>query len=95
MITPKQKKTTGLGAFAAKTQPAVQPTTNDAITSIQHDVNQAKPKAEKLVACTVRMPHAAWLKIQHLILDQGTSFQALSMLALENELKRRGLPGFD
>lgn len=43
----------------------------------------------------VRLPRSAWLRIQHLALDEGTSFQALAVAALDDELKRRGLPGFD
>jgi hypothetical protein len=91
-MSTAKKKATGLAAFGAKSlqqDDVVQSSSNDAMTSISQDVKSS------VVACTVRMPRGAWLKIQHLALDEGLSFQALAMAGLEAELKRRGLPGFD
>lgn len=81
------KKTLGLAAQYGAKKP-------DAVTPLRQDVTTPAPKGET-VACTVRLPRAAWLKIQHLALDEGTSFQALAVAGLDSELKRRGLPGFD
>ena len=90
-----KKKTTGLAAFGAKAQPEQ----SDDLTSSQQTVITQSSKAAKAlsdtVACTVRMPRGAWLRVQHLALDEGLSFQALAMAGIESELKRRGLPGFD
>ena len=83
-----KKKSLGLAAFGAKAQPAE----NDDITSQRQDVTTPNGKGE-IVACTVRLPRAAWLKIQHLALDEGTSFQAIAVAGLDAELKRRGQPG--
>ena len=83
-----KKKSLGLAAFGAKAQPA----DNDNITSHRQDVTTPNGKGE-IVACTVRLPRAAWLKIQHLALDEGTSFQAIAVAGLDAELKRRGQPG--
>lgn len=87
------KKQLGLGNFGVKaTVPAI-----DDNAEVRNDVKPQISKADKssTVACTVRLPRAAWLKIQHLALDEGTSFQALAVAGLDAELKRRGLPGFD
>jgi hypothetical protein len=89
-MTAPKKKATGLAAFGAKTQPAQA----DATASIRQDVKTPTGKGET-VACTVRLPRAAWLKIQHLALDEGTSFQSLAVAGLDNELKKRGLPGLE
>ncbi len=89
-----KKKSTGLAAFGAKTQTL----RHDEMASERHDVMTPKVKTKAsgdVVANTVRLPRAAWLKIQHLALDEGTTFQALAVAGLDNELKRRGLPGFD
>ena len=83
-----KKKSLGLAAFGAKVQSAE----NDNITSQRQDVTAPNGKGE-IVACTVRLPRAAWLKIQHLALDEGTSFQAIAVAGLDAELKRRGQPG--
>ncbi len=98
-----KKKSVGLAAFGAKTQ-TVQ---NDVMTQSSNVDNATSSKAvntpsskegktlAKTVACTVRLPRSAWLQVQHLALDEGTSFQALAVAGLEAELKRRGLKGFD
>jgi|JI6StandDraft_1071083.scaffolds.fasta_scaffold11122_4 hypothetical protein len=89
-------KTHGLADFGVKqSQPAddsFAPLSHDALTSSSHDAKKAKGDT---VACTVRLPRAAWLKVQHLALDEGTSFQALAVAGLDAELKRRGLPGIE
>ena len=80
-----KKKTLGLAAFGAKSAPGKP----DVTTSVRQDV---KPGT---VACTVRLKQADWAKIQHLALDERTTFQALAVAGLDAELRRRGLPGFD
>ncbi len=90
MAAKKQPAGLGLAAFGAKTTPAQ----SDVITPLQHDDKTPKGKSE-IVACTVRLPRADWLKVQHLALDEGMSFQALAVAGLDAELKRRGLPGLE
>lgn len=87
-MTTTKKKSVGLAAFGAK--PA--PSSNDAVTSAPQAVTTPSGKGA-IVANTVRLPRAAWLKVQHLALDEGTSFQALAVAGLDSELKKRGLPG--
>ena len=87
-MSAKKTTVTGLAAYGAKTQPVQ----TDNITALRQSVTAAKGKSET-VACTVRLPRAAWLKVQHLALDEGTSFQALAVAGLDGELKKRGLPG--
>ena len=58
-------------------------------------MNGTKRAKGDTVACTVRLSRTAWLKVQHLALDEGTSFQALAVAGLDAELKRRGLPGIE
>ena len=88
----RKKKSLGLAAFGAKVQLPATAKENDVNTSVQNDVNTPKRKTD-IVACTVRLPRASWLKVQHLALDEGTSFQSLAVAGLDAELKRRGLPG--
>lgn len=91
-----KKQPLGLAGFGVKpvasTIDANTPLRIDAMTS---DVSGAKRAKGDTVACTVRLSRAAWLKVQHLALDEGTSFQALAVAGLDTELKRRGLPGID
>lgn len=87
-MNAKKTTATGLAGFAVKAQPAP----NDTITPVRQVVTTPNGKGE-IVANTVRLPRAAWLKIQHLALDEGTSFQALAVAGLDAELKKRGLPG--
>lgn len=92
-MSAAKKTTTGLAAYSAKVR-----TQSDAVTSERHDAMtpiKMQKAAGDTVACTVRLPRTAWLKVQHLALDEGTTFQALAVAGLENELKRRGLPGLD
>ena len=88
MTSKKKPTTTGLGAFGVKAQPA----NSDVIAPVRQAVTTPNGKGE-IVANTVRLPRAAWLKVQHLALDEGTSFQALAVAGLDSELKKRGLPG--
>ena len=83
-----KKRTLGLAAFGAKSHTVI----TDDITSSRQAVTPPNGKGE-IVACTVRLPRAAWLQIQHLALDEGTSFQALAVAGLDAELRRRGQPG--
>ena len=98
-----KKKETGLAAYGAKTpshqdantpvrQAATTPSQPDDNTPVRHAATTPNGKG-KIVACTVRLSREDWLKVQHLALDEGTSFQALAVAALHGELKRRGLPG--
>lgn len=88
-MTKKPSPSLGLAAFGAK--PATPAPTDDNAT-LRQDGMTPKGKSD-VVACTVRLPRADWLKIQHLALDEGMSFQALAVAGLDAELKRRGLPG--
>lgn len=87
-MNAKKTRTTGLAGYAVKAQA----TTEDNSTPLRQVVTTPNGKGE-IVACTVRLPRAAWLKVQHLALDEGTSFQALAVAGLDGELKKRGLPG--
>lgn len=87
-MVKKPSPSLGLAAFGAKPAPAQ----IDVNTPLQQDATTPKGKSD-IVACTVRLPRADWLKIQHLALDEGMSFQALAVAGLDAELKRRGLPG--
>ena len=87
-MSAKKNNNTGLAGFGVKAQP----TPIDTITPIRQAVTTPNGKGE-IVANTVRLPRAAWLKVQHLALDEGTSFQALAVAGLDAELKKRGLPG--
>lgn len=91
-----KKQSLGLAGFGVKALTETADTnaslSNDAMAS---NSNGAKKAKSDTVACTVRLPRAAWLKVQHLALDEGTSFQALAVAGLDAELKRRGLPGLD
>lgn len=89
-----KKKSLGLAAFGAKSQLPASAEQKDVNASVRNDVLTPKGKGD-IIACTVRLPRSAWLKIQHLALDEGSSFQAIAVAGLDAELKRRGLPGMD
>lgn len=86
-----KKQSLGLAGFGVKADTTAS-VSNDEMSTRSNDAKKSK---SEIVACTVRLPRAAWLKIQHLALDEGTSFQALAVAGLDAELKRRGLPGIN
>ena len=93
---PKPKTRTGLDQFAVPKQSGMEAITPSAPlddTSVRHNAMTAPARKGDTVACTVRLPRAAWLKVQHLALDEGTSFQALAVAGLDEILRKRGLPG--
>lgn len=54
-----------------------------------------KPRARgkgEIVALTVRLPRADWLRLHQLALSEGTSLQALALEGLSKVFVEKGLP---